>query len=267
MFKQIALTVVLVTTLTVITAAQQPNQFATGVRNSSGFRRLNDKQLQIIQESLRQKSGFVELSFNQNGVLTLGNRQNIAGGSAKAQALLIKAVDSVDFFELESCERSLEIAFAELQASNDRIDAVGKRTSIYQLRLDFADFNHLSGAREAKAAFDIGISLLHELTHGVLKLQDPRIEETDQIGECDAFINQIRRELQLPERLYYHPGIAITTLAGKRLVHARLMFATRATANSQPRAQYSLYWLPSEVSPKAQSVEAFQQGVLGARRR
>jgi hypothetical protein len=37
----------------------------TGVRNSSGPQRLNEKQLQQVQESLRHKYGFVELGFDE----------------------------------------------------------------------------------------------------------------------------------------------------------------------------------------------------------
>lgn len=268
MFKQVAFTVVFVAAFALIAAAQQPNQFASGIRNSSGTRRLNEKQLQIIQESLRQKSGFVELGFEQSGVLTLGNRQNVVGGSATARALLQAAVDSADLFALGSHDHSMEIAFAEIYESEVWVsDTTGKQRAIYQVRLDFSDFNCLYGAREAKSSFDIGILLLHELAHGVLKLQDPRSEEVDQIGECDARINQIRRELQLPERLYYHPGIAITKFQSQRVIHARLLFVKRASPNAQPEGQYSLYWMPSEVSPKGQNVDGFQQGLLKASRR
>jgi len=135
------------------------------------------------------------------------------------------------------------------------------------LQLDFADFNCLSGAREAKASFDIGIAILHELAHGVLKLQDPP-GDTDEIGECDAHINQIRRELQLPERLYYHPGISVVqTRYKKRIVSARLVFVERKVVNSKPSKQYSLSWLANEVAPNAQNIAGLQKGFLTARRR
>src|SRR5574341_816730 len=121
-----------------------------GVRNSAGPRRLNERQLQTLQESLRQKTGFVELEFDRQGALVLGNRQNIAGGSATARALLAAAVDSANLYELESHERSPKVAFARFQEIEDRlIGATGQRTSIYQVQLDFADFDYLSGAREA----------------------------------------------------------------------------------------------------------------------
>ncbi len=244
------------------------SSYPAGVRNSAGPRRLNERQLQRLQESLRQKSGFVELGFDRQGALTLGNRQNIAGGSATARALLQAAVDSPNLYELESHERSLEIAFARLVGiANRQTDPTSVRTTIHLLQLDFADFNHLDCARRAKASFDIGIALLHELAHGVLKLQDPP-GDTDQIGDCDAHINQIRRELQLPERLYYHPGISVTRISGaKGIVCARLVFVERVAANSKPSAEYSLTWLPSQVAPNARNIVGLQQGLLAARRR
>ncbi|MGH9841669.1 MAG: hypothetical protein ACREEM_23195 [Blastocatellia bacterium] len=249
-------------------ANPQAGSEPTGVRNSPGSLRLNERQLQIVVESLRQKTGFVELEFDRQGALMLGNRQNIAGGSATARALLQAAVDSANLYELESQESSPELAFARIVESVDRfIIGTSQRTTIHQVRLDFADFGYLHGAREAKTSFDIGLVLLHELTHGVLKLHDPR-GGTDEIGECDAHVNQMRRESQLPERLYYHPGITVTqTSDGRRLVHARLVFVERAAANAQPSAKYSLSWLASQVAPNAQGIVGLQQGLLAARRR
>ncbi len=56
-----------------VNAAPQP----TGVRNSQGSERLNEKQLRQVQESLRHKSGFMELGFDAQGVLLLGNHRHI----------------------------------------------------------------------------------------------------------------------------------------------------------------------------------------------
>lgn len=86
----------------------------SGVRNSTGALRLNAAQLQQVQASLRQKSGFAELGFDEQGTLTLGNRQHLAGGSATVRALLIAAVDGANRYELESHEHSPEVAFARL---------------------------------------------------------------------------------------------------------------------------------------------------------
>ncbi len=247
-----------------VNAAPQP----TGVRNSAGPRRLNEKQLRQMQDSLRLKSGFMELGFDAQGALTLGNRQHTRGGSATARALLIAAVESGNLYELESHESSPEVAFARLYESEYReIGETGHRLDIFQVQIDFADFDRLQGAREAKAALDLGLSLLHELVHGVLKLQDPQ-GEPDQIGECDAQVNQMRRELQFPERLYYHPHITVArTSDGRRIVNASLVFVERTSANTQPSAKYRLYWLPSQVSPSANNIAGLQQGTLVPRRR
>jgi hypothetical protein len=252
------------TALAAPSATVQP----TGVRNSSGPQRLNEKLLQQVQESLRHKTGFVELDFDEQGALSLGNRRHIRGGSATARSLLIAAVDSQNLYELESHERSPEVAFARMDESEDRdFGETGRHMTIYHVQIDFADFGHLSGAREAKASFDNGFALLHELTHGVLKLQDP-IGDSHQIGECDAHVNQMRRELQLPERLYYHPGIFVTrTNYGRGIVCARLEFVERQAGQAQPSAKYQLTWLANQVSPNAQNIAGLQQGLLTARRR
>lgn len=243
-------------------ALAQTRDDLSGIRNGSGSLRLSDKQLQQVRETMKQKSGFAELSFDELGALTLGNRQHVVGGSATARALLIAAVDSDNLYELENHDRSADVAFAQLYESEDRlIGPTGKHMIIYKVRLDFADFNHLSGANEAKAAFDLGIALLHELTHGVLKLKDT--QEIDQIGECDAHINQIRRELNLPERLYYEPKITVVRIStGKRLVVAHLEFVERSAGQN---AKYKLGWFPANVSPNARSIAQLEQGLAKAR--
>ena len=241
-------------------------EYPTGVRNSAGPHGLNERQLQLVEESLQHKSGFMGLGFDREGWLKLGDRRQLQGGSATARTLLIAAVDSGNLYELESHPRSPEIALARLYEGGIReIGETGKRISISQVQIDFADFDRLTGAREAKAALDIGLALLHELVHGVLKLQDPT-GETHEIGECDAHVNQMRRELQLPERLYYHPGITVSRVSGRNIVYANLEFVERATANAKPSAKYRLYWLPSAVSPNARNIAQLQAGTMKMKR-
>src|SRR5262245_4347873 len=46
-----------------------------GMRNSSDDRnKLNAKQLAIVLKSLRDKTGFLEMNFDENGFLNLGDR-------------------------------------------------------------------------------------------------------------------------------------------------------------------------------------------------
>ncbi len=234
----------------------------SGVRNSSGMRRLTDKQLQQIRETLSQKSGFVELGFDSQGALTLGNRQNTVGGSATARALLVAAVDSDNLYELENHDRSESVAFAQIFERGDRvISQTRKMSTVYQLQIDFADFGQLSGSNEAKASFDLGITLLHELVHGVFNLQDP--QEMNQIGDCDAHINQIRRELRLPERLYYHPIVTtVKTGLSKIVIVAELEFVETSTGRG---AKFKLNWLPVNISPSARNIAQLQTGAMKAR--
>ena len=241
--------------------------YPRGVRNSAGPRGLNQRQLQQIRKSLQYESGLMELGFDAEGGLTLGDRGHVQGGSATARTLLIAAVDGEDLYELESHEGSSDIAFARIQESGIlEVGETGKRIRISQVQIDFADFDQLQGAREAKMALDVGLVLLHELVHGVLKLEDPR-DKTDQIGACDYHVNQIRRELQLPERLYYNPGISVTRVTGRNIVTANLEFVERSAANAKPRAKYRLYWLPSGVSANARNVAQVQEGTMKVRRR
>ena len=124
----------------------------TGVRNSAGTQRLNNEQLQQVQESLRRNSGFMELRFDQRGALTLGNRQQVQDGSATVRALVIAAVDSRNLYELESHEHSPEVAFARIVESEERmISPAGKSMTIFQVHLDFADFSRLKGARRSQS--------------------------------------------------------------------------------------------------------------------
>jgi hypothetical protein len=240
-------------------ASNQP----TGVRNSCGPQRLSANQLQMIAQSLRQKSGFAELGFDAQGALTLGNRNHVAGGSAAARALLAAAVVSPNLYELESHESSPHVAFARILETEDKeIGEPGKRMTISQVQLDFADFDRLSGAREARESFEIGIALLHELVHGVLKLKDP--SELNQIGECDAHVNQMRRELHLPERLYYYPNISVVQISnGQRVVSASLEFVEH---HAQSKAKYRLSWQANQVSPNARNIAQLQQGLVTPKR-
>ncbi len=237
---------------------------ATGVRNSTGVLRLTAAQLQQVQTSLRQKSGFAELGFDAQGVLTLGNREHLEGGSVTARALLMAAVDGTNRYELENHEHSPDVAFARLWAG-EIYETADQRMDIYQLQLDFADFNWLSGPREARESYDMGINVLHELAHGVLQLRDPK-GAMDQIGDCDAHINQMRRELSLPERLYYHPDIRVIQLAnGMGVVQAKLQFVARL--EGKPSMTYQLSWLASKVSPQAKNIAELEKGLAVAKRR
>jgi hypothetical protein len=222
-------------------ASSDPLRYRPGLRNSAGKQRLSAQQLQIVLDSLRHKTGFLEMCFDEAGFLTLGDRARTAGGSATARALIIATVDGDQVFELESHDRSSQVSFARLAIGHIYDDdRTGARIEATPVQLDFADFAQLFGNREALAAFDPGLSVLHELGHGVLRLHDA-VGDTTRLGECDEHVNRMRRELEMPERQHYSPRLKMISLAGSTYVLAELLFVR--TSNEAGRAKAENFYL------------------------
>jgi len=197
------LTILCALSQVVFAAPGDPARPQAGLRNSSGSRRLSASQLQKALESLRHKTGFLEMRFDESGFLTLGDRTRFAGGSATARELLIATVDGRVAIELEAHDNSSHIAFAHITAGTVYTNfRTGARIEARQAQLDFSDFAELRGEPEVIAAFDLGFAILHELVHGVCGLRDA-VSEMNELGACDEMINRMRRELNLPERQGY----------------------------------------------------------------
>jgi len=213
-----------------------PSRLRLGLRNSPGPDKLSVAQLDILVRSLRERAGFLELRFDEDGFLTLGDRTRIAGGSATARALLVATVDGSNVILLRNRPRSSEVAFARLVASSTYTNASTEtRIDSCLLEIDFHDFAQLRGEREVMAAFDPGFATLHELGHAVLALKDDRTSAQG-LGGCEMHINRIRRELGLPERQRYSAR-ARQTAHGARV--AELLFIQRK--QGEPRWFY-LSW-------------------------
>ena len=75
------------------------------------------------------------------------------------------------------------------------------------------------------------------------------------------------RELQLPERLHYYPGITVTRSSGRNIIHASIDFVDQPVENAACRAKYRLYYLPSAVSPNARNIAQLQEGTMQSLRR
>jgi hypothetical protein len=224
--------VLCVLTLFVLVSASAratPSRFRSGVRNAPEKPRLSDKQLKQVLESLREKTGWQQLHFDADGFLACPDLTDFNGGSAAARQLLSAALASPHAFDLEAHNRSSDVAFARLAAPiKYESRRTGEHLDVYPLQLDFGDFYQLRGDRAALKSFDLGLVILHELAHGVWQLQDARTPEEDP-GECESYINRIRRELNLPERLHYlarlRPG-TINLSAGTCLI-AELSFGRK----------------------------------------
>jgi hypothetical protein len=224
-----------------------------GLRNSDGSRRLSGLQAQRALESLRHKTGFMEMRFDESGFLTLGDRTRFVGASATARELLIATVDGRVAIELESHDRSPHVAFARIIEGTVYIHVQAKaRIESLRVQLDFSDFAELRGEREVIAAFDPGFAILHELVHGVYGLRDG-VGEAPKLGECDELVNRMRRELNLPERQGYTASAqaVLSVTAGVRS-RAELVFARERRESGRARTErFYLYWDAKRVARAA----------------
>jgi hypothetical protein len=227
-------------------AAGDPFRYRGGLRNSPGERRLDAKRLDAVLKSLRDKSGLLEMRFDENGFLTLGDQTKFSGGSATARALLEAAATMTLAVDLESHLYSSKVAFARLgKPSAYQHYSSGAKIDVFPLEIDFSDFSKLHGDSQALAAFDLGFVILHELGHAALGLRDAS-GDTLGLGECEALINRIRRELNLPERQTYvaqtYTSSTFTTTRSSTQL-AELVFAREVEKQGRMRIEkFNLRW-------------------------
>jgi hypothetical protein len=239
-------------------AAGDPFRYHGGFRNSPDAKKLNDKQLDSVIKSLRDKSGFLEIGFDENGFLTLGDRSKFAGGSTTARELLSATVETNSAVDLEAHNNSPVVAFARLaKPTIYHSRATGRSIDVYPIEIDFSDFSKLRGDKKVLAAFDIGFVILHELGHAVLGLRDA-LNESQGVGECEEYINRIRRELNLPERQNYiartHLSLISTSL--KSIQRAELFF----TDSGDKARKLALSWEAPLVGPVKQYLPSIAKG-------
>jgi len=191
-----------------------------------------------LASKLRRITGLSDLKFDDDGMLRMaGNR--IAGGSESARELLANAINGRNAVVLEDASNRSDVAFCRVIPGRWKENAAGK-PPVYVVQIDFADFDQLVGDERAIEAFNVGWGLLHELDHVVN--DSPDVASLGETGECEAHINQMRRECNLPERTNYF--FTLSPLAGDtafmtRLV--RLSFEEQASATNKKK-RYWLLW-------------------------
>ncbi len=230
-------------------APDETARFRAGLRNSPGRQRLNADQLDQVLLSLREKTGWQSLEFDAAGFLVCSDPRVFSGGSESARRLLGAAIFGGAVYELEAHNGSLAVAFARLaDGANYESVQTGARISAHSLQIDFADFRQLRGEGPAIKAFDLGLLILHELAHGVWRLRDAAYGEEGP-GECEAFINQIRRELRLPERQNYFAR-ALPGASNRAQPIAELLFVRTLEKQGQARREkFRLRWEAATVGP------------------
>lgn len=197
---------------------------------------LSSTRREQLAAKLRSITGSADLKFDNNGTLRFSGNK-FAGGSSSARELLLSAIDGRTLVVIEDASNSSEVAFARVIPGRWKT-GVSNGPPVFVVQIDFEDFNQLVGDEQALAAFNVGWGFLHELDHVVSDSLDA--DELGETGACEAHINQMRRECDLPERAAYFSTIsplATDATFSTRLV--RLAFEEqRAASNKKKR-----YWL------------------------
>jgi hypothetical protein len=174
---------------------------------------------------LRVITGLDSLSFDDNGSLRPGDKQTI-GGSETARTLLAQAIAGPNVIILEDASSRTDVAFCRVVRGR-WIRGEFNKPPAFVVLIDFTDFHQLSGDAEARAAFDVGWGLLHELDHVVRDSEDAR--DAKAVGECEEHINRMRLEIGLPIRVdYFFSRAYLKADSNFNARYVRLSFARQA---------------------------------------
>ena len=233
--------------------AKDRQVYRPGLRNSFMDYPLNASELELVTAQLRHKTGFMTLRFDKAGFLTIDDRSQIIGGSQAARELLVAAIDGTQSILLQSHNRSPKVVFGRATQGTLYTDAQPNlKIETELIEIDFIDFKKLRGHHKAIEALDLGFVILHELCHTVLKLHDPG-EKAEATGDCETYVNRIRRELRIPERLQYAATASLKQIfqSTPTATVAKLMFAqTRPGSEPGERTKtkkFLAWWVSQEV--------------------
>jgi hypothetical protein len=195
-----------------------------------------------LVKCLRAITGLTDLRFEADGSLQLGGQP--ARGSEHARALLADAINGANVIILEDASSRTDVAFCRVVRGRWLRGEPGKPPA-YVVLIDFTDFERLSGDTEARAAFDVGWGLLHEIDHVVTGSEDSTTAGV--LGECEEHINQMRRELGLPVRAdYFFSRAYLNADANFTTRYVRLSFERRDELSSETK-HYWLVWDAASV--------------------
>ena len=189
---------------------------------------------EILAEKLRGIT-HLPVSFDENGALRVADT-SVGGGSQTARRLISKALAGSNVILLEDASGRQDVVFSQVVSAKWK-HHTSKMPPAFVVLIDFADFDHLLGDEAALKAFDVGWAFLHELDHVVNDSLDAT--DAEQTGECEAHINLMRRECNLPLRANYFFTYFPFTQRDFRTRFVRLAFEhTDALTNKQRR-----YWV------------------------
>ena len=184
---------------------------------------------------LRTITGWNELAFNSDGALRIG-KAHVEGGSKAARDLLGRTISGNRIILFEDASSRKDVIFCRVVSG--KLDHAPD-AEVYVVLIDFDDFQQVSGDKKARAAFDVGWAVLHEIDHVVEDSEDP---QTDIVGDCEDRINRMRVELGLPIRSsYYFTLLPIKNDSNLISRFVRLGFEQETGPTSKPR-RYWLVW-------------------------
>jgi hypothetical protein len=198
---------------------------------------------QELVQRLQTITGWTDLHFDRAGFLTF-NPGKFRGGSSFARELLTDAVAGEKLIALEGASARSDVVFCRVDSVHWLTEDKSLLTT-YIVIIDFSDFKYVSGDKEARAAFDVGWAVLHELEHVVNDSEDRN--NSDVGGDCEANINRMRTELGLPIRASYY----FTLLPLKTGLHLISKFVRLPFDGIEPgsdkRRRYWLIWDAAQV--------------------
>jgi len=187
---------------------------------------------------LQKITGWRDLTFDRNGALQVGGK-DVVGGSSAARTLVANAIGGPNAIVLEDASKRSDVVFSKVVPGRWK-HQTSENPPAYVILIDFADFEHVMGDDRARSAFDVGWAVLHELDHVVNDSGDPT--SNSETGECEAHINQMRRECSLPERSeYFYTPLPLTKDTCFITKFVRLAFVEEDPIVNKKR-RYWLLW-------------------------
>jgi hypothetical protein len=193
---------------------------------------------QQLTTKLRKITGVADLRFDSEGILRLGSSEPV-GGSVSSRDLIAQTISGRNVVVIEQAKNRSEVAFCRVIPGRWKKNAANS-PPVFVVQVDFADFDQLVGDEPALEAFNVGWGLLHELDHIVYDSTDAT--SLAGTGECEAHLNQMRRECNLPERAaYFSTLLPIGTDRDFTTRFVRLAFEQQETSANKPK-RYWIVW-------------------------
>jgi hypothetical protein len=189
---------------------------------------------EVLADKLREITG-LSIEFALNGGLRVTSTVP-HGGSPTARSLISKALSGTNVIVLEEASNRQDIVFSRVVPAKWNHHA-SEMPPTFVVLIDFADFDHLLGDREALKAFNVGWAFLHELDHVVNDSSDSA--SANEAGECEDHINVMRRECNLPLRADYF----FTLFPNTEQSDFRTRFVRLAFEHNDATKHHRRYWV------------------------